>query len=150
MLCLELQPLMTNSFDEDRYGELLALYRPRLIESPEEHERLLTVAEALMEKGDDLTSEEEQLLALIVLLVEAFETHALDEEEPSEPEESTPHQTLARLLQSNGMELTDIADIFGNPHLAQEVVEGRRPISRNQAKQLSKLFRVPDKLFRDA
>ena len=38
--------------DENRYGELLKELRPRIIETAEEHERLLTVAESLMEKGD--------------------------------------------------------------------------------------------------
>ena len=50
--------------DEKRYGELLAEHRPRLIETPDEHERLLTLAESLMEKGDNLSPEEEHLLAL--------------------------------------------------------------------------------------
>ena len=37
--------------DEAKYGELLRELRPRIIETPEEHERLLSVAENLMEKG---------------------------------------------------------------------------------------------------
>ena len=137
--------------DEKRYGELLAEHRPRLIETPEEHERLLTLAESLMEKGDDLADEEEQLLALIVLLVEAYETHASEEDDiEEEPEaEPLPHETLKRLMASKGLELHDIADIFGNPHIAREVLEGQRPISRTQARHLAKFFRVPEKLFRD-
>jgi HTH-type transcriptional regulator / antitoxin HigA len=137
--------------DEKRYGELLAEHRPRLIETPDEHERLLTLAEAMMEKGDDLAPEEEQLLALLVLLVEAYETHASDEDEADEePEaEPLPHQSLQRLMTSKGFDLQDIADIFGNPHIAREVLEGQRPISRTQARHLAKFFRVPEKLFRD-
>ena len=144
--------------DENRYGELLAEHRPRLIETPEEHERLLTIAEKLMEKGDSLSVEEEQLLALIVLLVEAFETHGVDHDEDddeesdaagaSAPEAPTPHTTLQRLMETNGVSVADIADVFGTPHIAREVLEGRRPISRSQAKQLARFFRVPDKLFR--
>ncbi len=67
--------------DEKRYGALLAEHRPKLIETPDEHERLLTLAETLMEKGDGLSDEEEHFLALIVLLVEAYETHAGEEDE---------------------------------------------------------------------
>jgi HTH-type transcriptional regulator/antitoxin HigA len=137
--------------DEKRYGELLAEHRPRLIETAEEHERLLTIAEQLMEKGDALAAEEEQLLALIVLLVEAYETHGADEDgEETDAAEAipSPGETLKRLMESHGMELNDVAHIFGNPHLAREAIEGRRSISRNQARQLSKMFRVPDKLFR--
>jgi antitoxin component HigA of HigAB toxin-antitoxin module len=144
--------LESKSMDEKRYGELLAEYRPRLIETPEEHERLLTLAESLMEKGDELSDEEEHLLALIVLLVEAYETHAADEDDAEEDEapgtEPLPHNTLQRLMSSKGLELQDIADIFGNPHIAREVLDGKRPISRTQAHHLSKFFRVPEKLFR--
>jgi antitoxin component HigA of HigAB toxin-antitoxin module len=139
--------------DEKRYGELLAEYRPRLIETPEEHERLLTIAEQLMEKGDTLAPEEEQLLALIVLLVEAYETNAAeDTEEEAEgaaEQVPSPGETLKRLMGSHGMELQDIAHVFGNPHLAREAIEGHRSISHNQARQLSKMFRVPDRLFRN-
>jgi antitoxin component HigA of HigAB toxin-antitoxin module len=138
--------------DEKRYGELLAEHRPRLIETPDEHERLLTLAESLMEKGDALSAEEESFLALIVLLVEAYETHASDDED-GEGEvleaEPLPHETLQRLLTSKGLELHDIADIFGNPHIAGEVLNGQRPISRTQARHLAKFFRVPEKLFRE-
>jgi HTH-type transcriptional regulator/antitoxin HigA len=137
--------------DERRYGELLAEHRPRLIETPEEHERLLTLAETLMEKGDALSAEEENLLALLVLLIEAYETHGSEEDEDVETQETDtqPHDTLRRLMTSRGMELHDIADIFGNPHIAREVLEGQRPISRTQARHLAKFFRVPEKLFRD-
>jgi antitoxin component HigA of HigAB toxin-antitoxin module len=138
--------------DDKRYGELLAQHRPRLIETSEEHERLLTLAESMMEKGDELSAEEESLLALIVLLVEAYETHASeeDEEERQPPEANPPpHETLRRLMSSNAIELNDVSSIFGSPHIAREVLEGQRLISRTQARQLAKFFRVPEKLFRD-
>jgi HTH-type transcriptional regulator/antitoxin HigA len=136
--------------NEERYGELLNQARPRIIQTPEEHERMLTLAEGLMEKGEQLSPEEEQLLALIVLLIEAFETHVADED--AEEEEETDrlpaaHETLRRLMQGQGLELHDISDIFGNPHAAGEALEGKRQISRGQAKALGKLFRVPPKLF---
>ena len=138
--------------DEARYGELLKELRPRIIETPEEHERLLSVAETLMEKGDALSEEEREALALVVLLIEAFEASIRedDEEDDEEDEEApTPHGALARLMSSHGVELNDIAPIFGNPHVAREVLDGKRPISRAQAKELGRYFRVPDKLFRE-
>lgn len=138
--------------DEARYGELLKELRPRIIETPEEHERLLSVAENLMEKGDELSEEEREALALVVLLIEAFEASIREDEEDEEEEEEeapTPHTALARLMSSHGIELEDIAPIFGNPHIAREVLDGKRPISRSQAKELGRYFRVPEKLFRE-
>ena len=121
--------------------------QPGIIESPEEHERHLTAAEQLMEKGDALSSEEEKVLALLVLLIEAYETSGEedDDHEPAEPPK--PHETLRRLLEARGLSVRDMADIFGNPAAAAEALEGRRQISRGQAKQLANYVRVPAKLF---
>jgi HTH-type transcriptional regulator/antitoxin HigA len=135
--------------DEDRYGELLKEIRPRIIETPEEHERLLTLAESLMEKGEELSPEEREALALIILLIEAFETNIMDAEDEEEEEgPPPPHIALQRLLQGHELDVDDIAPIFGSPHLAREALEGKRPITRGQAKELGKYFRVPAKLFR--
>jgi HTH-type transcriptional regulator/antitoxin HigA len=104
-----------------------------------------------MEKGDALSEEEREALALVVLLIEAFEASVRQEEEDDEDDEAdpTPHGALARLMSSHGVGLDDIAPIFGNPHIAREVLDGKRAITRGQAKELGRYFRVPDKLFRE-
>jgi HTH-type transcriptional regulator/antitoxin HigA len=135
--------------NEERYAELLAQARPAIIESPEEHDRLLGVAEQLMEKGEQLTPEERRLLALIVFLIDVFETaiEEEDEEEGGMVEPPAPFETLQRLMQAGGLAVSDVEHFFGNPHLAREVLAGKRPISRGEAKELGKFFRVPPKLF---
>ncbi len=139
--------------NEERYGELLREIRPRLIDSAEEHERLLLVAESMMEKGDGLSEEEREALALIVLLIEAFESQVMDESEEEFEEDderpAAPHVALQRLMGSHDLQVGDIAPIFGTPHLAREVLEGKRPISKNEAKELAKYFSVPAKLFQE-
>lgn len=139
--------------DEGQYGELLKEIRPRIIETPDEHERLLSIAETLMEKGDALSEHEREALALIVLLIEAFETHIIDEdvEEQEDGEDRSavvlPHVALQRLLASRNLEPRDIAPVFGNPRMTREVLEGSRPITKGQAKELGKYFSVPARLF---
>jgi antitoxin component HigA of HigAB toxin-antitoxin module len=135
---------------EERYAALLAETRPGVIETPEEHERLLGAAERLMEKGDNLAPEEVKLLALLVFLIEAFEAgvHGDDDEEDDEPSEPPkPFETLQRLMLARNLELSDVEHVFGNGHLAREVLAGRRPISGGQARELAKFFQVPAKLF---
>src|SRR5688572_17600305 len=132
--------------DEARYGELLKELRPRIIETVEEHERLLSVAENLMEKGNALSEEEREALALVVLLIEAFEASIREDEEEDDEDDdetATPHGSLARLMSSHGVGVDDIAPIFGNPHIAREVLDGKRAICRGQAKELGRYFRVP-------
>lgn len=148
----------TSPFDTARYGALLAEHLPVVIETPEEHDHMLSLAEQLMEKGDTLSLEEEKLLAMVVFLIEAFErTVEADEEEDSDEEDEgtpsgpvkppAPYETLQRLMGRHALQVGDVADVFGNPRLAQEVLNGTRPITRGQAKALGRMFRVPDKLF---
>jgi HTH-type transcriptional regulator/antitoxin HigA len=125
---------------------LLASASPVVIETPEEHERLLTIAEALMDRGDALSTEERKLLELLVLLIEVFESQ-VEEEEGDEQEIPPPHETLRRLLESRGWGHEVLNDTFGNPNAANEVLAGKRIISKGQAKALGKLFQVPPKLF---
>jgi antitoxin component HigA of HigAB toxin-antitoxin module len=136
----------------DRYAELLAAARPVIIETEEEHDHMLSIAEGLMEKGENISPEEERLLAMVALLIEAFESQVEaeedDEEDDGKVEPPAPHETIRRLMEGRGLSLNDISDFFGNPAAAREALEGRRPLSRNQAKRLADFFRVPLRLLR--
>ena len=93
---------MDTPFDRQKYGELLAQALPIVIDTPEDHERLLTLAEALMDKGDTLGGEERKLLELLVLLVEIFE-HEVEEADEQQPQpQPLAHETLQRLTESRG------------------------------------------------
>ena len=139
--------------DMQKYGQLLAEAAPGIIETPEEHERLLTLAEALMDKGDSLTAEERKLLELMVVLIEIFEREVEgaedDDDQPEQGNHPTPfpHETLERLLKARGWGAEVLNDIFGNPRLTAEALAGRKTISRGQAKALGQMFRMPPKLF---
>lgn len=140
-------------FDRARYAQLLAEVCPQIIDDLEEHDRVLTIAEQLMEKGEAITPEEEKLIALLVFLVEAFESEVQsaeaeeDEEEEHDVVSALPHETLQRLLTARGLDAADVADIFGNPQKTQDALAGKVQISRGQSKQLANFFRVPAKLF---
>lgn len=139
------------SFDAERYRALLADAMPVVIETEEDYDRLIDRAQTLMERGESLGPEEHKLLELLVFLLEAVHRDEGEEEEETASDEEMPgpHETLARLLESRGMELSDVEHVFGTPHAAREFMEGRRPATGGQAKQLAKLFSVPDKLFRE-
>lgn len=130
--------------DAQRYGELLAQTLPVVIDNLQDHERLLTAAEALMDRGESLSNEERKLLELLVVLVEIFENEV---EEAGEQPQPFPHETLQRLMESREWSSDVLNDIFGNPKLTAEVLSGQKAISKGQAKALGKLFDVPPKLF---
>lgn len=139
-------------FDEQRYSELLAHARPRVIETPEEHDRMLTLAEELMDKGDAISAEEQKVLELLVLLIKLFDDavveEGIEEEQDDKPAAlPRPHETLQRLMQARGWDPSLLSDVFGNPHVVTLVLSGKRAISKGQAKALARMFNVPLKLF---
>jgi HTH-type transcriptional regulator/antitoxin HigA len=139
--------------DEARYGQLLAEIRPALIETPEEHDRMLTTAESLMEKGPALTAEEQRVLELLVFLIKSFEDSVLaeesgdDDEDEPEPVNALPHETLKRLMEARSLQPPDIQHVFGNPAACRDALAGTRKITRGQARDLGQFFQVPYKLF---
>ena len=59
-----------------------------------------------------------------------------------------PHMTLQRLMFSHDVKLEDVAHVFGNPHLAREVLEGKREISKGvRRKNWASSSASPAKLF---
>ncbi|MEG3925230.1 hypothetical protein [Microcoleus sp. D3_18a_C4] len=76
---------MILTFDGATYSKLLAQIAPRAIETEEEYERLLAVAERLT-FAKNLTPEERALYKLLVTLIEVYETenYPIDKSEPHE------------------------------------------------------------------
>lgn len=81
--------------DSKKYSQLLAETAPQVIETEEEYERLLKIAERLVFK-QDLTPEERALNKLVVFLVEDYETKKYP------MGESTPQEILKHIMDSSG------------------------------------------------
>lgn len=123
------------------YRQLLAEVAPQIIETEEEHERLLEVAEAFVFKKD-LTPEEKVLNKLIVKLIEDYETVNY------QIGESAPHEILQHILESSGLKQSDLVKITGSSSgVVSEIVNGKRTISKAQAKALGEYFKVSADLF---
>src|SRR5215813_14054507 len=56
-----------------KYGALLANALPAVIKTEDENERMLALAEHLIDKGESRTTEEDQLFELVTRLIEDFE-----------------------------------------------------------------------------
>ena len=126
--------------DRQKYGKLLARTLPAVIETDAEYEHFLAEIEKLIDK-EDRSPEEDKLFDLMTALVEKFE-----EENYSIPD-APPHEVLQELMRSRGLKQRDLLSIFGSDGLASEVVNGKRNISRTQAKSLAEYFHVPVDLF---
>ena len=131
---------MTLTFDRNVYRNLLTEVIPVAIETEEEYERVLKIAEELTFKKNR-TTEEKALHKLLVILVEAYET------ENYPIEESAPHEILQHIMESSGTRQIDLVGIIGSSGVVSEVVNGKRAISKAQAKALSDYFKVSSSLF---
>ena len=135
---------MTANVDEQKYGKLLMQILPSVITSKAELERLTEEVDRLMTKGikeGELNPEEEKLLELLAVLIEQYE----DRHFPMP--EVPPHEVLKYLMSENDYKQKDIVHIFGSSGITSEVVNGKRSISKTQAKKLAEFFKVSVELF---
>ncbi len=132
---------MNKMFDEKKYGALLMSTLPRVIDNEQELEAMEDVISQLLSKGENLSPEEEKLLVLVSNLVEDYE----DEMYPM-PDVS-PNELLKHLMEENDLKQKDLLHIFSSSGIASEVVNGKREISKSQAKKLAEYFKVSVELF---
>ena len=127
--------------DERKYRKLLDVTLPVAIRTAGEYHRLLGAAAALMEKPEGEISEEEaRLLELLSIVIEEYENrvHPLPK--------AKPHKMLAYLLEEKNMKPSDLWAVLPKSRVS-EILNGKRGISKSQAKQLAELLRVPVDLF---
>ncbi len=112
-----------------------------MFRSESECKRVEAEIAKLLRKGDNLMPEEDRLLDLLSALVERYEDET--EDFPASP----PHRILQFLMEQNDLQQVDLVKIFGSSGRVSEVVNGKRGISKVQAKALGEFFKVSPELF---
>jgi len=124
------------------YSGLLVDAKPGPIETEKENERALAIIDGLMRKDENsLSPEEDRLLRLLVILVEDFEEKAYP------MGQSNPAVAVRELMREHGLKQTDMAEIFGSQGNVSLVLNGKREISKSQARKLSNRFHLPIDIF---
>jgi HTH-type transcriptional regulator / antitoxin HigA len=131
---------MTLTFDQAAYSSLLAEVAPKVIETEEEYNRALAVAERLT-FCKNRTPEEQALHKLIVTLIEAYETQNYP------MDKSAPHEILQHIMEASDTRQADLVGIIGSSGVVSEIVNGKQSISKAQAKALGDYFKVTPSLF---
>lgn len=133
---------MAASYNPQRYAKLLTEYLPGVIETEDDNEKALELLGRLMKKGEDRSPEEERVLNLLATLIEDFE-------EKTYPmgSVSNPAVALRELMREHELKQTDLVDIFGSQGTVSQVLNGKREISKSQARKLSARFRLPVDIF---
>lgn len=131
---------MTPTLDKQNYAQLLMDAMPKVIETEAEYEQTLARLEGLLFQQKKSLAEQ-SLLKLLVLLVEQYETEHFSISKVS------PHEVLQHLMEANGMSQKDLVGVIGSSGVVSEVVNGKRSISKSQARALGRIFNVDPGLF---
>jgi HTH-type transcriptional regulator / antitoxin HigA len=132
---------MTTAILDREYAQLLAATQPKVIETEEENEFYLAEVTKLMRLGDAISPAQERLLKLLVNLIESFEDRYY------QLKSATPLEILTELVRDRGLKQKDLVPVFGSQGIASEVLNGKRGISKSQAKALGEFFNVSPSLF---
>ena len=131
---------MSTATSRPEYADLLARALPSVIHSERENERYVTILEELDQKAK-LTSAEQRLAELLTLLIENFEDKAY----ALKP--AQPIDVLNELIEANSLRQKDLVDVFGTPSIISEVLSGKRGLTIEHIKKLSRRFHVSPEVF---
>ena len=130
---------MIHTINRNVYGDLLAQHQPKAIETEAENEVAIVLAESLEHR--QRTPEEDALLELLIILIEKFE-------ETSYPLPNLESDRMLRhLMEARNMKQEELVGVIGSRGVVSEIVNGKRSISKAQAKMLGELFHVSSSLF---
>jgi HTH-type transcriptional regulator / antitoxin HigA len=123
------------------YASLLSTALPAVIRSEAENERYIAMLEQLDGKGGRLSAAERRMAELLTLLIEDFEekNYAL--------KAAGPVDVLNELILANNLKQKDLVDIFGTPSIVSEVLHGKRKLTTEHIRKLSKRFHVSPEVF---
>ena len=130
---------MIHTINRNIYGNLLAQHQPKAIETEAENEAAIVLAESLEHR--QRTPEEDALLELLIILIEKFEETIY----PLPNLESD--RMLRHLMEARNMKQEELVGVIGSRGVVSEIVNGKRSISKAQAKMLGELFHVSSSLF---
>jgi HTH-type transcriptional regulator/antitoxin HigA len=131
---------MSTATSRPEYADLLARALPSVIHSEKDNERYLAMLEELDQK-DKLSPAEQRLAELLTLLIEDFEDKAY----ALKP--AKPIEILNELIEANSLKQKDLVDVFGTPSIVSEVLNGKRGLTIEHIKKLSRRFHVSPEVF---
>ncbi len=138
---------MTLTINRDSYIDLLDRHEiyPKIIETQQEYDQFLAVTENLLSKRSSRTETETTLFLLLVKLIRDYEekTYALQDWM-----QTPAHEFLQHLMEGRGLKQVELGEALGlsKGHISA-IVNGKREISKAQAKKLGEFFNVSASAF---
>jgi HTH-type transcriptional regulator/antitoxin HigA len=123
------------------YGKLLAAELPQPIQNEREFGRMVARLEELDFAKRKLTPEEKALREILAALIEVY-----DEGHHPIPE-LPPYEMVKHLMEQRGLRQADLVAVLGSRAQVSDLVNGKRGISKAQARALAGYFGVSIELF---
>lgn len=111
-----------------------------VIKTEAENDRAILIVEKMLAKGAKL-SFEEKLLELLGKLIADFE------ERFYQPGDDSPQEVLQELMTARDLKQADLVEVFGSRSRVSEAINGKREISKSQAKALAEFFHISADVF---
>jgi HTH-type transcriptional regulator/antitoxin HigA len=137
-----METMSRTSVDQQEYRRLVSEFPVRIIRNEKENQEFLLKLEQLNGRWDSLSEGERVLYKTILLLVEHFE------HEHYELGEATPVEVINELMGANGLRQRDlVGNIFETASVASDVLNGKRELTKEHIRRLSKRFGVSPAAF---
>ena len=121
---------MTLTIDKTIYSQLLGKFQPRIIKNIEEYNEASCILLELMMRPER-SPEETELLQLIAVIIQEFD------KKQEQPEPASPQEVLLHLMEERNFKQVDLVGKIGSKGVVSEIVNGKRSISKSQAKSLA-------------
>ena len=122
------------------YSELLTAFKPKVIKTQAEYDEAHRILVELI-MLPSLSPEQIELRELIIVLLKEF-----DHKQPT-PEPASPQEVLVYLMEEHHLKQADLVGKIGSKGVVSEIVNGKRSISKSQAKVLAEIFHVSSSVF---
>jgi HTH-type transcriptional regulator/antitoxin HigA len=128
------------ALDPVAYGKLLATELPQPIQNDREFDSMVVRLEELDFAKRKLTQEAQALREILAALIEVYDDRCSLPEQP-------PHEMVKHLMEQRGLKQADLVPVLGSRAQVSDLVNGKRGISKAQAKKLAEYFGVSAELF---
>jgi len=117
-----------------------SLEKPRVINGEHQNRLYIERLERLTAKKS-ATPAEKKLVALLTVLIEDYE--AKHDPVP----DAEPASIIRHLMEAHSLRQKDLLDVFGTESIASEVLRGKRELTKQHIRRLSKKFNVSPAVF---
>jgi HTH-type transcriptional regulator/antitoxin HigA len=122
------------------YGDLLSQTKPEVVSGDRQHQLYIEQLEKLTGQAE-VTPAEEKLIHLLTVLVEDYETRNFP------VPEAGPVDIVRHLMDAHRLRQRDLVDVFGTESIVSDVLNGKRDLTKEHIRRLSRRFHVSPSVF---